>query len=154
MEREDAGLLPLHDGNLDLRRPHEIGLIRSGGAVWVGALNIVVRAADLVLGAVTAVSVSKRSQDGCLQRHSPLWEALVAANVSTLAGFATFARLGVTPAGRTTTWASHCSELEVDVEAKDVKIHHTRAIRAAMGSERGLVWGVAFVAERELLIVS
>jgi len=137
VEREDAGLLPLHDGNLDLRRPHEIGLIRSGGAVWVGALNIVVRAADLVLGAVTA-----------------LWEALVAANVSTLAGFATFARLGVTPAGRTTTWASHCSELEVDVEAKDVKIHHTRAIRAAMGSERGLVWGVAFVAERELLIVS
>lgn len=83
-----------------------------------------------------------------------LWEALVAANVSAFAGFATFARLGVAPAGRTTTWASHCSELEVDVEAKDVKIYRTRAIRAAVGSERGLMWDVAFVAERELLVVS
>lgn len=53
-EREDACSLPLGDGGFDLRRPHQIGLVRSGGPVGVGNLDVIVRAANLVLGAVAA----------------------------------------------------------------------------------------------------
>ena len=52
-EGEHSGPLPLVDGGLDLRGPHEIGLVGSGGPV-VGLGNVIVGAADLVLGAVPA----------------------------------------------------------------------------------------------------
>ena len=55
-EREHAGPLPLVDGRLDLWGPHEVGLVGRGSPV-IGLRNVVVRAADLVLGAVAARGV-------------------------------------------------------------------------------------------------
>lgn len=67
-EREDAGPLPLLDLGLDLRGPHEVGLVRAPRTVlWNG--HVVVGAPDLVLGAVAA-----------------LREVLVTPDVSTFAG--------------------------------------------------------------------
>lgn len=67
-EREDAGPLPLLDLGLDLRGPHEVGLVRAPRTVlWDG--HVVVGAPDLVLGAVAA-----------------LREVLVTPDVSTFAG--------------------------------------------------------------------
>ena len=52
-EREDARRLPLRDGCLNLRRPHEVWLVRCGRAVSVEDLYVVVRAAAPVFGAAT-----------------------------------------------------------------------------------------------------
>lgn len=72
---EDACQTPLLDGCLDIRRPHQIR-----GPVGASLLdgNVVVRASDLVLGAVLA-----------------LREALVASDVPLLASLAALAGLGV-----------------------------------------------------------
>jgi len=56
-------------------------------------MNIVVRAANLVLGAVAA-----------------LGEALITSDVTTLASFAALPRLGMAPTGRTTTGTSHLQD--------------------------------------------
>lgn len=56
-EREDASALPLFDGRLDLRSPHEVGLVGGGGS-FVGNGDIIVRALHLVLGAITATRES------------------------------------------------------------------------------------------------
>lgn len=53
---EHAGGLPVGNVRFNLRRPHEVGLVRCGGAISIGGLHVVVRAADLVLGAIAAVS--------------------------------------------------------------------------------------------------
>jgi hypothetical protein len=103
-EREDPSSLPLGDGRLVLRIPHQIGLVGSGGAVGICHLHVIVRATDLVLGAVSA-----------------LGKVLVASDVSTLAGIASFAGLGMAPARRTAAWTSHCSGKEVNVRASDLK---------------------------------
>jgi hypothetical protein len=55
-ERENSCCLPLCNRSLDLRSPHEIRLVGGGRAVCVGHLYVVVRTADLVLGAVAAES--------------------------------------------------------------------------------------------------
>jgi len=55
-EREHASAAPLVDRCLDLRGPHQIGLVRRTRPVW-GRL-VIVRATDFVLGAVAAVVVS------------------------------------------------------------------------------------------------
>lgn len=51
---EEARGLPFRDGGFDLGRPHEIGFVRRRRAVSVRHLYVVVRTADLVLGAVAA----------------------------------------------------------------------------------------------------
>lgn len=53
-EGEDSSSLPLSNGRLNLRVPHEVRLVRSGRAIGVWNLHIIVRATDLVLGAVAA----------------------------------------------------------------------------------------------------
>lgn len=90
-EREDSRPLPLGDGGFDLGRPHEVGLVGSGRSLSIGNLHIVVRASDLVLGAVAT-----------------LREVLVTADVSAFAGVTALAGLGVAAARRTTTGTSHC----------------------------------------------
>lgn len=59
---KDACGLPLSNGCFDLRRPHEIRFVRRGRAVSVGHLYVVVRTADLVLGAVAAGEMGCVSQ--------------------------------------------------------------------------------------------
>ena len=54
-EREHASAAPLVDGCLDFRRPHEVRLVGRASPV-LGNGNIIVRAPDLVLGAVPASS--------------------------------------------------------------------------------------------------
>lgn len=93
-EREDSSSLPLGNVGLNLRSPHQVGLVGGSGALRLGSdLHVIVGAADLVLGAVAA-----------------LGEALVTANVTALAGFTALARLGVAAARRTTTGTGHCVE--------------------------------------------
>jgi hypothetical protein len=53
-KRPDSGSLPLGDGGFNLRRPHQIGLVGSGRTFGIGNLDVVVRASDLVLGAIAA----------------------------------------------------------------------------------------------------
>jgi len=88
-ERKHPSPLPLFDGGFNLRRPHEIGLVGSGSPV-IGLRNVIVRAADLMLGAVSA-----------------LREVFVTTDVSTLAGITAFAGLGVAPSRRATARTSH-----------------------------------------------
>lgn len=52
---KDASALPLKNSSLDLRSPHQIGHVGSSRALRLGNLDIVVRAANLMLGAVVAV---------------------------------------------------------------------------------------------------
>lgn len=52
-EREHARAAPLVDGSLDFRRPHEVGLVGRASPIFRRG-SVVVRAADLVLSAVTA----------------------------------------------------------------------------------------------------
>lgn len=94
-ERENTSSLPLSNVGLDLRSPHQVGLVvGSGSALRLGSnLDVIVRAADLVLGAVAT-----------------LRKALVTANVTAFAGFTALARLGVGAARRTTTGTGHCVE--------------------------------------------
>jgi hypothetical protein len=88
-EREHSGLLPLPNLGLDLGCPHEVWLVRAGRSV-IGKRHVIVRAANLVLGAVAA-----------------LREVLVTPDMSALAGFASLSRLGVAPSWRTTAGTSH-----------------------------------------------
>jgi hypothetical protein len=67
-ERKNSRHLPVADGCFDGRSPKQIRLVRSSRSV-IGHGNILVRASDLVLGAVAT-----------------LREILVAANVTTFAG--------------------------------------------------------------------
>lgn len=83
--------LPLIDGGLDLGCPHEIRLVRRTCTIRLG--NIVVRAADLMLGTVAA-----------------LGEGFITANVATLARLASLARLGVAAARGTTARTGHLDE--------------------------------------------
>lgn len=111
-ERKYASLLPQFDGALDLRGPHEIRLVGSGGSV-VGHGNIIVRAADLVLSTVSAraaVSIVHPApkQVALFKKTLPLREVFVTSDVTALAVLASLAGLGVTAAGGTTTRASHC----------------------------------------------
>lgn len=94
-ERENTSALPLGNVGLDLRSPHQVGLVvGSGSALRLGCdLDVIVRASNLVLGAVAA-----------------LRKALVTANVTAFAGFTALARLGVGAARRTTTGTGHCIE--------------------------------------------
>ena len=64
-EGEHASAAPLVDRCLDFRRPHEVGLVRRASPV-LGNGNIIVRAADLVLGTVAAAS--EVSLDGAWAR--------------------------------------------------------------------------------------
>lgn len=66
-EGENTSLSPLLDSCFVLRRPHEIRLFRSSSSV-VSNRDIVVRATNLVLGAVAA-----------------LWEALITSDMTALA---------------------------------------------------------------------
>ena len=68
-EGKDAGCLPLANGRLDLRRPHEVGLVRRRGALGVRHLYVVVRAADLVLGAVAAAGGRAVSMASLTRQH-------------------------------------------------------------------------------------
>jgi len=88
-EGELSSLLPHRDGRLNLGSPHEIGLVRGRGTIF-GDGHVIVGAADLVLGAVTA-----------------LGEALVTSDVATLASITALAGLGVTAAGGATTRTGH-----------------------------------------------
>lgn len=56
-ERENSSSLPLLDGGLNLRGPHQIGLVGSCRP-FIRNRHIVVRASDLVLGTVTATQGS------------------------------------------------------------------------------------------------
>ena len=56
-EGKHAGAAPLVDGRLDFRRPHQVGLVGRASPV-LGNGDIIVRAADLVLGAVAAFVMS------------------------------------------------------------------------------------------------
>jgi hypothetical protein len=59
-EGEDSSPLPVGDSCLDLRCPHQVGLVGGRGSVCIGNLHIVVGTSDLVLGAVAAaIGVSK-----------------------------------------------------------------------------------------------
>lgn len=86
-EREDSRPLPLGDGGFDLGRPHEVGLVGSGRSLSIGNLHIVVRASDLVLGAVaTTVWSAREAASRCrFGTNSPLREVLVTADVSAFA---------------------------------------------------------------------
>lgn len=64
LERENASALPLDNGCLDLGCPHEVGLVGSRRAVGISGRNIVVGAANLVLGAVAAVTCQNRALVG------------------------------------------------------------------------------------------
>lgn len=59
--------MPLLDGGLDLRGPHQIGLIGSCGPL-VRDRNIVVRASDLMFGAITAAGGSARYTQSLIVR--------------------------------------------------------------------------------------
>ena len=86
-ERKHPSPLPLFDGGFNLWRPHEIGLVGSGSPV-IGLRNVIVRAADLVLGAISAgnESVGKQERNEILHMvSSPLREVFVTTDVSTLA---------------------------------------------------------------------
>lgn len=78
-EREHAGVLPLSNRGLDLGSPHQVRFVGCSGAfnLW-SDLHIIVGAANLVLGTVTA-----------------LRESFVTANVATFAGITALAGLGV-----------------------------------------------------------
>lgn len=93
--------MPILDLALDLRRHEEVwGSARLGRTVLHGCFVHVVAAAT-VLGAIAAVS----SQYGltCVLADIPLREALVASDMSSFAGPAAVAGLGVAFARRATT---------------------------------------------------
>lgn len=106
-EGEDARLLPAVDFLLDCGGPQKIWAFRSGVAFFWGR-HVHVWTADIVFSAVLA-----------------LREVFITADVSTLAGITTFARLGmavcvlvslyknrnvhhIPPSGRAATGSSHC----------------------------------------------
>lgn len=60
-EREDASSLPLSHGGLDMGSPHQVGLVWRRGALGVRYLDVIIRTADLVLGAVAA----KEEESNC-----------------------------------------------------------------------------------------
>jgi hypothetical protein len=97
-EREDACSLPFSNSSFDLRCPHQVGLVGSGGAFRIGNLHIIIGASNLVLSTVAA-----------------LREVFVTTNVSALAGITALARLGVAAARRTTTGTGHFAVLKVKV---------------------------------------
>lgn len=86
-EREDSRPLPLSDGGFNLGRPHEVGLVGSGRSLSIGNLHIVVRASDLVLGAIATTAWSARgaASTSRFEANSPLGKVLVTANVSAFA---------------------------------------------------------------------
>lgn len=112
-EWEYASVLPVLDGCLNLRRPHQVGLVRSGRPLGVVSLDIVVRTTDLVLGTVAA-----------------LGKALVTSNVPTFTGLASLAGLGVAASRRTAAGTSHCrirsEERSGKAKAKGVKRGQTK----------------------------
>ena len=95
-EREHAGAAPLIDRSLDLGRPHQVGLVGRASPV-LGDRDVIVRAPDLVLGAVPAAeetnvrSLSKlggfrsRLFWGVRWIYIPLGEILVAPDMTALA---------------------------------------------------------------------
>lgn len=120
-ERKDAGLLPMFDGGLDLWGPHEIRLVGSCGPV-IGHGNIIIRTADLVLGAVPArndISYAPKVESWSW-RNLPLREVFVTSDVTALAVLASLAGLGVTAAWGTTTRASHCESCKLKVETREL----------------------------------
>lgn len=95
-ERRQAANVPILDFTLDLRRHKEVGgLARVGGSVF-GSGRVHVVAATVVLGTIAT-----------------LWEALVASNMSSFAGFTAVTRFGVALARWTTTWADHFEVLKL-----------------------------------------
>jgi hypothetical protein len=55
-----------------------------------------------------------------LRTVAALREVLITTYVSTLAGLTTFARLGMAPSWRSTTWAGHLDEAgEVEIEGDE-----------------------------------
>jgi len=90
----------LVDRGFDLRSPEEIRLVR-GTCSIVGDRNVVVRAANLVLGAVAA-----------------LGEVLIAADMSTFACITPFAGFGVAPPRRATSGTSHCERVELELNER------------------------------------
>lgn len=127
-ERKVSSLLPLMNGCLNLRRPHEVWLIRSGRPI-IRHRNVVVRASDLVLGTVAT-----------------LGEVFIAANVATLACVTPLTRLGVAPSGRTTTGTGHGNgftnrvnerkELETQTPLVEGSERYAAARRTAKGYTR------------------
>jgi hypothetical protein len=97
-EWKDACSLPFSNGSFDLRCPHQVGLVGSGGAFRIRNLHVIVRASNLVLSTVAA-----------------LREVFITTNVSALAGITALARLGVAAARRTTTGTGHFEELKAKV---------------------------------------
>jgi hypothetical protein len=89
-EWEHSRLLPLLDRCLDFGSPHEIWLVRASRSV-LRDRHVIVWAADLVLGAVTA-----------------LREVLIAANMPALASVTALAGLGVASSWGTAAGTSHC----------------------------------------------
>lgn len=103
-----ASGLPDVDRGLDLRSPEEIGLLSTFWTVRSSrGRAVVVVTADLVLCAVSAGERVSVEQFFETKRRLPLRKGLVAANVPLLAGFATFPRLGMATARRTTTGTGH-----------------------------------------------
>lgn len=106
--------MPILDFTLDLRRHKEVGgLARVGGSVF-GSGRVHVVAATVVLGTIAtnlmSVSVCCPSAGNWF---IPLWEALVASNMSSFAGFTAVTRFGVALARWTTTWADHFEVLKL-----------------------------------------
>jgi hypothetical protein len=76
----------------------------------VNGSDIHIVAATIVFGTIpTILSVSNSGfcKRGLCSRYVPLWETLIAANMSSLACFATEAGLSMALAGRATTGTGH-----------------------------------------------
>jgi hypothetical protein len=119
-EGENTRCLPVGKSGLNLGRPHKIGLVRRSSTIRVRSRDVIVRASNLVLGAVAA-----------------LGEVFVAANVSALARLTALARLGVAAARRTTTGTGHgCKRNGVLLVGARGLSSPARYKRAGSGSER------------------
>jgi hypothetical protein len=95
-EWEDSRPLPLLNGCLDFRGPHQIRLVRTGRPVFWD-WHVIVRAANLVLGAIATLrevlvtsNMSTLAEQGLAQQHM---EPIARPNVPSVTSLA---RLGVT----------------------------------------------------------
>jgi hypothetical protein len=84
-EREDACSLPFSNSSFDLRCPHQVGLVGSGGAFRIGNLHIIIGASNLVLSTVAAACMLALEKNDYCEVGSPLREVFVTTNVSALA---------------------------------------------------------------------